>query len=69
MGLHCGLDDLPDCVFHRSAPSTWLNTCVRLSAASTKTEIAAPTAVETRKDGTKVKSAAAELFISTAAIG
>ena len=54
---------------HRSAPSNWLNTCVRLSAARTKTEIAAPTAVETRKDGTKVKSAAALLFISTAAIG
>ena len=56
-------------VRHRSAPSSWLNTWVRLSAASTITEIAAPTAVDTRKDGTKVNSAAAELFIRTAAIG
>ena len=53
----------------RSAPSRLPRTCVRLSADSTSTEIAAPTAVETRKLGTKVKSAALVLPMRTAAIG
>ena len=66
--LHAS-DDLLYRFGHRRASSSWPNTCVRLSAANTKTEIAAPTAVETRKDGTKVKSAAALLFSSTTAIG
>ena len=53
----------------RRAPSRLLNTCVRLSADSTRTEIAAPTAVEIRKLGTKVNSAALVLPMRTAAIG
>ena len=51
------------------APSSVLRTCVRLSALSTRTEIAAPTAVDTRKDGTKVNRAALVLPITNAAIG
>ena len=51
------------------APSSVLRTCVRLRALSTRTEIAAPTAVDTRKDGTKVNRAALVLPITNAAIG
>ena len=56
-------------VDQRLAPSSALRTCVRLRALSTRTEIAAPTAVDTRKDGTKVNRAALVLPITNAAIG
>ena len=62
-------DRCQDRVGQCSAPLIWLSTCVRPSAASTSTEIAAPTAVDSRKLGTKVKSAAEALFISSAATG
>lgn len=61
--------DLLQDLNHRSEPSSRPSAPVRPKAASTVTETAAPTAVETRKDGTKVNSAAARLFSRNAATG